>query len=158
MKLTYSFVKFANQCNKRLILRRKNFDIVLRGDSTLRGYFPSELHAVEDIIGKTDLWILAPCFSQGHRVTIDDVHIIADVHSDTLVPAAHTPFCGRRNLLLQKFKPRKLRGGKVIWPHRKKCYILGLLTESASLGCVRSDTNVTKYATWLGCYRQCSSS
>ncbi|KAJ4858037.1 putative nucleotide-binding of sugar-metabolising enzyme domain-containing protein [Trichoderma breve] len=75
-------------------IAKKTFEIVLRGDSTLRGHFPSELDAVEDIIGKADLWIFAPFFSQGHRVTIDDVHYITDIQSDKLIPVARTPFAG----------------------------------------------------------------
>ncbi len=38
------------------------FEIVLRGDSTLRGHFPLEPEAAEDILGKADAWILCPFF------------------------------------------------------------------------------------------------
>ncbi|KAM0249712.1 hypothetical protein ACHAQJ_008914 [Trichoderma viride] len=89
--LVYQICKSVQQA---AYIAKKSFEIVLRGDSTLRGHFPSELQAVEDVIGKADLWILAPYFSEGHRVTIDDVHYIADVHSDKLVPVARTPFAG----------------------------------------------------------------
>lgn len=68
----------------------KEFEIVLRGDSTLRGHFPDELEAVEEVLGKTDAWILAPFFYQGGRYTIDDVHYVAE--GDALVPASQTPF------------------------------------------------------------------
>jgi hypothetical protein len=70
----------------------KEFEIVLRGDSTLRGHFPGEPETVEEILGKgkTDAWILAPFFYQGGRYTIDDVHYVAE--GDVLVPASQTQF------------------------------------------------------------------
>jgi hypothetical protein len=70
----------------------KEFEIVLRGDSTLRGHFPDEPETVEAILGKekTDAWILAPFFYQGGRYTIDDVHYVAE--GDVLVPAGQTQF------------------------------------------------------------------
>jgi uncharacterized protein YgbK (DUF1537 family) len=69
---------------------KKEFQIVLRGDSTLRGHFPCEPEAVEKVLGKADYWILAPFFFQGGRYTIDNVHYVAE--GDDLVPAGQTPF------------------------------------------------------------------
>ena len=66
------------------------FEIVSRSDSTLRGHFPLEPEAAEDVLGKADAWILCPFFKQGGRYTINDVHWVAE--GDKLVPAAHTPF------------------------------------------------------------------
>jgi uncharacterized protein YgbK (DUF1537 family) len=68
----------------------KKFEVVLRGDSTLRGHFPLEPEAVEEVLGQADAWILAPFFLQGGRYTIDNVHYVAE--GDTLVPAGETPF------------------------------------------------------------------
>ncbi|KAF2732662.1 hypothetical protein EJ04DRAFT_513722 [Polyplosphaeria fusca] len=68
----------------------KAFEIVLRGDSTLRGHFPLEPEAAEEVLGQADAWILAPFFLQGGRYTINDVHYVAE--KDTLVPAGETPF------------------------------------------------------------------
>ena len=66
------------------------FEIVLRGDSTLRGHLPEEPEAVETALGAFDAWILAPFFAQGGRLTIDDVHYVQE--GDELVPASQTPF------------------------------------------------------------------
>jgi uncharacterized protein YgbK (DUF1537 family) len=66
------------------------FEIVSRSDSTLRGHFPLEPEAAEDILGKADAWILCPFFKQGGRYTINDIHWVAE--GGKLVPAAHTPF------------------------------------------------------------------
>ncbi|KAG9250325.1 3-hydroxyisobutyrate dehydrogenase [Emericellopsis atlantica] len=68
----------------------KTFEIVLRGDSTLRGHLPEEPLAAEEALGKFDGWILAPFFMQGGRYTIDDVHYVQE--GETLVPASQTPF------------------------------------------------------------------
>jgi hypothetical protein len=70
----------------------KEFEIVVRGDSTLRGHFPDEPETVEEILGKgkTDAWILAPFFYQGGRYTIEDVHYVAE--GEVLVPAGQTQF------------------------------------------------------------------
>lgn len=68
----------------------KTVEIVLRGDSTLRGHLPEEPEAVEEILGKFDAWILAPFFFEGGRLTIDDVHYVKE--GTLLVPASQTPF------------------------------------------------------------------
>ncbi|KAL2285832.1 hypothetical protein FJTKL_07545 [Diaporthe vaccinii] len=68
----------------------KPMEIVLRGDSTLRGHLPEEPEAVEEVLGKFDAWIVAPFFLEGGRITIDDVHYVKE--GDILVPASQTPF------------------------------------------------------------------
>lgn len=68
----------------------KSVEIVLRGDSTLRGHLPEEPEAVEEILEKFDAWIMAPFFLEGGRLTIDDVHYVKE--GDILVPASQTPF------------------------------------------------------------------
>ncbi|EPE02383.1 ketose-bisphosphate aldolase class-ii family protein [Ophiostoma piceae UAMH 11346] len=73
----------------------RSFEVVLRGDSTLRGHFPLEPEAVESVLGVADAWILCPFFLQGGRYTISDVHYVAEKSEDgtsVLVPAAETPF------------------------------------------------------------------
>ncbi|KAB8244453.1 NADP-dependent oxidoreductase domain-containing protein [Aspergillus flavus] len=76
---------------KAAVQAQKTFEIVLRGDSTLRGHFPDEPQIAEEVIRKVDGWILAPFFRQGGRFTIDDVHYVADAEGN-LVPAAQTIF------------------------------------------------------------------
>ncbi|PKY09110.1 hypothetical protein P168DRAFT_332706 [Aspergillus campestris IBT 28561] len=68
----------------------QTIDIVLRSDSTLRGHFPLEADVAESVFGAADAWVLAPFFFQGGRVTIDDVHYVAE--GDQLVPAGKTQF------------------------------------------------------------------
>ncbi|MGH7944103.1 MAG: four-carbon acid sugar kinase family protein [Opitutaceae bacterium] len=68
----------------------REFTIISRSDSTLRGYFPLETDALEDGLGPFDATILIPYFEAGKRYTIGDVHYVGE--GDTLVPAADTPF------------------------------------------------------------------
>jgi uncharacterized protein YgbK (DUF1537 family) len=65
-------------------------DIVLRGDSTLRGHFPLEVDVAQSVFRDTDGLVLAPFFFQGGRFTIDDVHYVAE--GEDLVPAGATQF------------------------------------------------------------------
>ncbi|KAE8138846.1 NADP-dependent oxidoreductase domain-containing protein [Aspergillus pseudotamarii] len=76
---------------KAAVQAQKTFEIVLRGDSTLRGHFPDEPQVAEEVIGQVDGWILAPFFRQGGRFTIDNVHYVADAEGN-LVPAAQPIF------------------------------------------------------------------
>lgn len=89
------------------------FEIVLRGDSTLRGHFPLEAEAAEDVLGVADAWLLCPFFLQGGRYTIHDVHYVAE--GEYLVPAAETPFAkdatfGYKSSDLRDYVVEKSRG------------------------------------------------
>jgi uncharacterized protein YgbK (DUF1537 family) len=83
-------LEICNNLKQAAALASKTFEVVLRGDSTLRGHFPLEPEAVEEALGPSDAWILAPFFLQGGRYTIDNVHYVAE--GDVLVPAGQTPF------------------------------------------------------------------
>jgi len=92
----------------------KDFEVVLRGDSTLRGHFPAEPEAAESILGKVDGWVLAPFFRQGGRLTLDDVHYVADIDGN-LTPVGLTPFAkdatfGFRSSNLRDYVVEKSRG------------------------------------------------
>ncbi|KAF2754830.1 hypothetical protein EJ05DRAFT_494324 [Pseudovirgaria hyperparasitica] len=86
------------------------FNIVLRGDSTLRGHMPAEPDAVESVLGPAHAWILAPFFLQGGRLTINNIHYVHE--PPLLVPASHTPFAqdasfGYRSSNLQDYVREK---------------------------------------------------
>jgi uncharacterized protein YgbK (DUF1537 family) len=69
----------------------RNFLVVSRSDSTLRGHFPAEVHALTEGAGQSGLpIILTPAFFEGGRVTIDDVHYILENGMRT--PVSETPF------------------------------------------------------------------
>lgn len=92
----------------------REFEIVLRGDSTLRGHFPDEPEVAEEVCGQADAWILAPFFRQGGRLTINDIHYVSSPDGK-LVPAAQTPFAkdatfGYSNSNLRDYVVEKSKG------------------------------------------------
>ncbi len=68
----------------------KDFVVISRSDSTLRGHFPLETDVLGRVLGPFDATILLPFFEAGGRYTVDDIHYVAD--GETLVPAGETPF------------------------------------------------------------------
>ena len=75
----------------------KDFLLVSRGDSTLRGHYPLELEALRNVLeeetGKEiHGQILCPFFREGGRFTLDGVHYVRE--GESLVPAGRTEFAG----------------------------------------------------------------
>ncbi len=69
----------------------KPIRVFSRSDSTLRGHFPEETDAIAEGLGTTaDALLLVPCFFDGGRYTLDDVHYVLE--GDQLVPAGETEF------------------------------------------------------------------
>lgn len=65
--------------------------LISRSDSTLRGHFPHEVDALATVMGIAHLpYLLIPFFPEGGRLTIGDVHYVAE--GEHLVPAAMTPY------------------------------------------------------------------
>lgn len=64
---------------------------ISRSDSTLRGHFPAEVHALANALDLKDaVLVLVPAFIEGGRFTINDIHYI--VEQGDLIPVADTPF------------------------------------------------------------------
>ncbi|MCP4141224.1 MAG: hypothetical protein GY755_13235 [Chloroflexi bacterium] len=69
----------------------RDFAILSRSDSTLRGHFPGEVDALVDALQRDfDGWIIMPFFIEGGRYTIDDIHYVEE--GEMLVPAGQTAF------------------------------------------------------------------
>ncbi len=73
----------------------KDFILMSRSDSTLRGHYPLEPRLLKDIVeeetGMTiDGEVMCPFFKEGGRFTIDDVHYVK--YGEELVPAGETEF------------------------------------------------------------------
>lgn len=65
--------------------------LISRSDSTLRGHFPDEVDALMEAMGTPHLpRILIPCFFEGGRITVHDIHYVAE--GSRLIPAAQTPY------------------------------------------------------------------
>jgi uncharacterized protein YgbK (DUF1537 family) len=68
-----------------------DFVVTSRGDSTLRGHFPSETDALAGGLGGgIDGVILCPCYLEAGRLTADDTHWVRQ--GERLVPAGETEF------------------------------------------------------------------
>lgn len=83
----------ANQTNKEFL-------VMSRGDSTLRGHYPAEPETLKECIEndeslKVDGEIVYPFFKEGGRLTINNVHYVLD--KDNLVPASETDFAKDRS-------------------------------------------------------------
>lgn len=69
--------------------------LVSRSDSTLRGHYPGETDAIQEILEdkfnrRVDGLCLIPYFAEGGRYTVHDVHWVLE--NGVLVPAAQTPY------------------------------------------------------------------
>ncbi len=64
--------------------------LISRSDSTLRGHFPMEIEVLAEVLGSPDAVFIVPFFAEGGRLTIDNVHYLAE--GDVLTPVARTPF------------------------------------------------------------------
>jgi uncharacterized protein YgbK (DUF1537 family) len=76
-----------------------DFVVASRSDSTLRGHYPGEIFALENVLSlsaheRFDGHLVVPAFFEGGRYTINDIHYAATptADSDTLVPAHETVF------------------------------------------------------------------
>jgi len=67
------------------------WQLVSRGDSTLRGHFPLEIEAMAEALGPFDATLLVPAFLEGGRTTVAGVHRLEGT------PVHETPF-GRDRL------------------------------------------------------------
>lgn len=73
----------------------RDFILMSRSDSTLRGHYPLEPRLLKDIVEEEtgmiiDGEVMCPFFKEGGRFTIDDVHYVK--YGEELVPAGETEF------------------------------------------------------------------
>lgn len=89
----------AQDLNRRIVRNLKtaqtatgrDFAIISRSDSTLRGHYPGETNVLaQELGGRIDAVLLVPFFAEGGRLTAGDVHYVAQ--GDILVPAAATEY------------------------------------------------------------------
>ncbi|MDF2869493.1 MAG: hydroxyacid dehydrogenase [Anaerocolumna sp.] len=90
IEIAQNIIKAAKETGMR-------FQIISRGDSTLRGHYPLETLLLKEELEKgldikVDGEILIPFFKAGGRYTIDNVHYVK--YEDELIPAADTEFAG----------------------------------------------------------------
>jgi uncharacterized protein YgbK (DUF1537 family) len=68
----------------------KDFLVVSRSDSTLRGHYPVETDVIAQALGGFDAHFLTPAFFEGGRVTIDQIHYL--LIDGVKTPVAETEF------------------------------------------------------------------
>ncbi|AZV55163.1 four-carbon acid sugar kinase family protein [Clostridium sp. AWRP] len=78
----------------------KDFIIISRSDSTLRGHYPLETEILKQTVEansdvKFDGEVLMPFFKEGSRFTINNIHYVQD--GEYLVPAGETEFAKDRS-------------------------------------------------------------
>jgi uncharacterized protein YgbK (DUF1537 family) len=91
----------------------RQYAVISRSDSTLRGHFPAEIEALASADAGYDGVIVAPVFFEVGRVTVDDVHYVRE--GERLVPVAETEFArdatfGYRSSDLRAWIEEKTRG------------------------------------------------
>lgn len=93
---TYNVHKeIAENISKVYLETKKEFIIISRGDSTLRGHYPLETETLREVITQNTKIeyngeIISPFFKEGGRFTIDDIHYV--LYGNNLIPAAETEF------------------------------------------------------------------
>ena len=66
-------------------IANRQFRVISRSDSTLRGHYPAETDALAEALGGGfDATIIIPAFFEGGRITVEDVHYVVG-------PDGHTP-------------------------------------------------------------------
>jgi uncharacterized protein YgbK (DUF1537 family) len=69
----------------------RDFVVISRSDSTLRGHYPVEVHAlINGLHLEVDGVLLIPFFLEGGRLTAFDIHYVTE--GDSLIPAAETEY------------------------------------------------------------------
>ncbi|RJR32987.1 MAG: hypothetical protein C4576_28790 [Desulfobacteraceae bacterium] len=92
----------------------RDYVVVSRSDSTLRGHFPGEVESLAEAVGREyDGWIINPFFLEGGRYTIGDIHYVEE--QGRLVPAGQTEFArdrvfGYRSSNLREWVEEKTAG------------------------------------------------
>lgn len=91
--------EIANVIQHTAEKQNKEFIIISRGDSTLRGHYPLETEVLKETVEaqsgmQFDGEVIMPFFKEGGRFTINNIHYVQDEHA--LVPAGETEFAKDR--------------------------------------------------------------
>jgi uncharacterized protein YgbK (DUF1537 family) len=72
-------------------LKSREFVVISRSDSTMRGHFPGEIEALAQALREGfDGWLIISFFLEGGRYTINDIHYVEK--DEYLIPAGETEF------------------------------------------------------------------
>ena len=109
-------IKLAQDLLKASKVKNKEFMLISRGDSTLRGHYPKETECLYNELRKSieiHGEIIIPFFYEGNRFTINDIHYVKE--KKELIPAGETEFAkdptfGYRSSNLKKWVREKTLG------------------------------------------------
>ena len=110
-QLAFTIGNNIQKANRHL---QKRIMVISRGDSTLRGHYPSEVEALEIGLGCTVcVNILIPAFFEGGRFTIGDIHYVKQ--NGSMIPSAQTAYAkdkvfGYRHSDLKEWVEEKTQG------------------------------------------------
>ncbi len=113
-KTSQIYKEIADNIKKASELTKREFTIISRSDSTLRGHFPIEPATLrQQIYGNEAITIFIPVMFEGGRVTVKDIHYVLD--KETLTPVNETPFAqdhsfSYSNADLKKYIEEKTKG------------------------------------------------
>ncbi|QEY22363.1 hydroxyacid dehydrogenase [Psychrobacillus sp. AK 1817] len=98
IEIAENIVKVANKV-------KKDFIVISRGDSTLRGHYPLETEVLKNTVEQNsnvqyDGEVILPFFKEGGRFTIDNIHYVQ--YDEQLVPAGETEFAKDRTFGYKK--------------------------------------------------------
>ena len=98
IEIAENIVKVANKVNK-------DFIVISRGDSTLRGHYPLETEVLKNTVEQNsnvqyDGEVILPFFKEGGRFTIDNIHYVQ--YDEQLIPAGETEFAKDRTFGYEK--------------------------------------------------------
>jgi uncharacterized protein YgbK (DUF1537 family) len=83
--------EIANNIQKAFALLQKEYIIISRSDSTLRGHYPNDIHSLASGLEISNYHtVIIPAFFEGGRFTINDIHYVKE--NELLIPAANTAF------------------------------------------------------------------
>ncbi|TNJ47209.1 hypothetical protein KFZ70_04540 [Tamlana fucoidanivorans] len=110
---TTLYTQIANNIIEASKVTNRDFTLISRSDSTLRGHF-SEVNVLKNTLLLQDaITVVIPVMFEGGRVTVNDTHYIK--HENTLTPVNETPFSqdhtfGYKHAVLPQWIEEKTQG------------------------------------------------
>jgi uncharacterized protein YgbK (DUF1537 family) len=107
-------IEIGKSLRKASEITGREYFVISRSDSTLRGHYPNEVESLLEVLGKQEsVRFLIPSFFEGGRYTIRDIHYVKE--GDELIPASQTPFArdkafGYQHSNLKQYVEEKTRG------------------------------------------------
>lgn len=106
--------EIMDSLNRASKLTNRKYEVISRGDSTLRGHYPTEPDIIRKGLGKTvQKEIIIPFFQEGNRYTLKDIHCL--IEDGMLIPVGESEFAkdktfGFKNSNLKRWIEEKTSG------------------------------------------------